>query len=73
MSVPLPLKTPAIELTRTGVLAAASIVVATCSVAVTLAVADGGGGADEPAAAKPGTAEPDAATPYHHRAMERRR
>lgn len=81
MSVPLPFKTPDIELTRTGVLAAASLLVATCSVAVTLAMADGGGlamadgggGADQPATAKPGTAEPDAATLYHHRAMERRR
>jgi|Tabmets5t2r1_1033131.scaffolds.fasta_scaffold23095_1 hypothetical protein len=50
MSAPLPLATPDIEITRTGVLATASLVVATFSVAVTLAVA-GGGGSDEPAAA----------------------
>ena len=76
MSAPLPLATPDIEITRTGVLAAASVVVATCSVAVTLAVAGGGGGTDEPAAAAgPRFAtgiSPDAATPYP-RAMQRRR
>jgi hypothetical protein len=66
-----------------------SVVVATCSVAVTLAVT-GGGGTDEPAAAagprfatgltppaapsvEPEIAKPDAATLYHHGAMERRR
>jgi hypothetical protein len=51
-----------------------SVVVATSSVAVTLAVAGGAGGTDAPAAAvKPETAQPDAATLYHHGAMERRR
>jgi hypothetical protein len=90
MSAPVPLYRPDIEITRTGMLAAASVVVATCSVAVTLAVT-GGGGSDEPAAAAgprfatgitspdrspaagPETAKPDAATPYHQRAMQRRR
>jgi hypothetical protein len=92
MSAPLPLNAPDIPITRTGVLAAASVLVATCSVAVTLAVTSGGGGTDAPAAdaaprsatgiteprspaagGKPEIAEPDAATLYHHRAMERRR
>jgi hypothetical protein len=91
MSAPVPLNTPDKPLTRTSVFAVASVVVATCSVAVTLAVTSGGGGTDEPAAAagprfatgiadrspaaggKPEIAEPDAATLYHHRAMERRR
>jgi hypothetical protein len=74
MSAPVPLHHPDIRITRTGLLAAASVVVATCSVAVTLAVA--GGGTDEPAAAVDSqveTAKPDAATLYHHGAMERRR
>ena len=74
MSAPVPLGSPDIRITRTGLLAAASVVVATCSVAVTLAVAGGGGGTGEPAtAAQPATAKPDAATLYHHGAMERRR
>jgi hypothetical protein len=91
MSAPVPIQTPDIKLTRTGLLAAASVVVATCSVAVTLAVTSGGGGTDEPAAAvgprfatgittpatpvtgEPEIARPDAATLYHHRAMERGR
>ncbi len=74
MSAPVPLNTPDISLTRTSVFAAVSVVVATCSVAVTLAVTSGGGGTDEPAAGgKPELADPDAATLYHHRAMERRR
>jgi hypothetical protein len=89
MSAPVPLDSPDIKITRSGLLAAVSVVVATCSVAVTLAVAGGGGGTDEPAAAagprfatgltppapaaKPETAQPDAATLYHHGAMERRR
>jgi hypothetical protein len=85
MSAPVPMGSPDIQITRTGLLAAASVVVATCSVAVTLAVA-GGGGTDEPAAAAgprfatgltppaaPETAKPDPATLYHHGAMERRR
>jgi hypothetical protein len=90
MSAPVPLNTPDVQVTRTGLLAAVSVVVATCSIAVTLAVAGGGGGSDEPATAagprfatgltspaaanaKPETAQPDAATLYHHGAMERRR
>jgi hypothetical protein len=76
MSAPLPLNAPHIPLPSTSVFAALSVVVATCSVAVTLAVTSGGGGAGEPGAAavpKPEIAEPDAATLYHHRAMERRR
>jgi hypothetical protein len=76
MSAPLPLYTPDIEITRTGLLATASVVVATCSVAVTLAVAGGGGvitSPDRSPAAGPETAKPDAATPYHQRAMQRRR
>jgi hypothetical protein len=91
MSAPVPLNTPDIQVTRPGLLAAVSVVVATCSVAVTLAVAGGGGGTDEPATAagprfatgitppaaaaqaKPEIAKPDAATLYHHGAMERRR
>lgn len=90
MSAPVPIGSPGIQITRSGLLAAVSVVVATCSIAVTLAVAGGGGGTDEPAAAagprfatgltppaapaaKPETAQPDAATLYHHGAMERRR
>jgi hypothetical protein len=86
MSAPVPMKSHDIELTRGGMLAAASVVIATCSVAVTLAVAGGGGGTDEPAAASGPrfatgitapetveTAQPDAATLYHHGVMERRR
>jgi hypothetical protein len=71
---PLPMNAPDIPITRTGVLAAASVAIATCSVAVTLAVTSGGGEAGEPAAGgMPETAKPDAATLYHHSAMERRR
>jgi hypothetical protein len=91
MSAPMPVHLPDIEITRSGMLAGTSVVLATLSVAVTLAVAGGGGGTDQPAAAagpkfatgltaagtvdtpKPETAKPDAATLYHHRAMERRR
>jgi hypothetical protein len=91
MNVPVPMNAPDIPITRTGVLAAASVVIASCSVAVTLAVTSGGGDTDQPAAAaprfatgitepgspaaggKPEIAKPDAATLYHHRAMERRR
>ena len=82
MSAPVPLNSPDMQITRSGLLAAVSVVVATCSVAVTLAVAGGGGGTDEPAAAAgprfatgltPPAAKPDAATLYHHGAMERRR
>jgi hypothetical protein len=74
MSAPVPLGSPGIQITRTGLLAAVSVVVATCSIAVTLAVAGGGGADGEPAAAaQPETAKPDAATLYHHGAMERRR
>jgi hypothetical protein len=90
MSAPVPLHPPDMRITRPGLLAAVSVVVATCSVAVTLAVAGGGGGTDEPAAAagprfatgltppaaaqlQTETAKPDAATLYHHGAMERRR
>ena len=73
MSAPVPLGSPGIQITRTGLLAAVSVVVATCSIAVTLAVA-GGGGTDESAPdGQPETAKPDAATLYHHGAMERRR
>lgn len=60
MSAPVPLHPPDMQITRTGLLAAVSVVVATCSVAVTLAVA--GGGTDEPAPATP-----------HHGDVERRR
>ena len=86
MSAPVPLNSPDMQITRSGLLAAVSVVVATCSVAVTLAVAGGGDGTDEPAAAAgprfatgltppaaPATAKPDAATLYPHGAMERRR
>jgi hypothetical protein len=51
MSAPVPLNPPDIQVTRTGLLAAVSVVVATCSIAVTLAVAGGGGGTDKPATA----------------------
>jgi hypothetical protein len=51
MSAPVPLYSPDVEVTRHGLLAAVSVVIATCSVAVTLAVAGGGGGTDEPATA----------------------
>jgi hypothetical protein len=74
MSAPLPLHSPDVHITRTGLLAAASVVVATCSVAATLAVA--GGGTDGRAAAANSqieTAKPDAAILYHHGAVERRR
>ncbi len=73
MNAPAPMNAPDIPFTRAGLLAAASVVIATCSVAVTLAVTSGGGGTDEPAATKPGAATPDAATPDRHRAMDRRR
>jgi hypothetical protein len=63
VSAPVPLHPPDVQITRTGLLAAVSVVVATCSVAVTLAVAGGGGGTDEPAAA----------TPSQQGDMERRR
>jgi hypothetical protein len=71
MSAPVPFHPPDIQVTRTGLLAAVSVVVATCSVAVTLAVT----GLTPPAApsVEPETAKPDAATLYHHGAMERRR
>jgi hypothetical protein len=51
MSAPVPLHQPDIQITRTGLLAGLSVVVATCSIAATLAVTGGGGGTDEPAAA----------------------
>ena len=72
MSAPVPVNTPDIQITRTGLLAAASVVIATTSVAVTLAVSTGGE-ADEPAAPSgtPATAQPDAAKTYHH-SIERR-
>jgi hypothetical protein len=73
MSAPVPFQPPEVGITRTGLLAAASVVVATCSVAVTLAVAGGGGDTGEPAAAGAESAKPDAATLYHDGAMERRR
>jgi hypothetical protein len=47
MSAPIPFTSPSFPLSRTGWLAAASVVVATTSVAVTLAVSTGGD--DEPA------------------------
>jgi hypothetical protein len=73
MSAPVPLNAPDMPLTRTGVLGVASVVIATCSVAVTLAVTSGGGTGEPAAGGKPGVAQPDAATLYHHGAMERRR
>jgi hypothetical protein len=51
MSAPIPLHQPDIQITRTGLLAGLSVAVATCSIAVTLAVTGGGGGTDQPAAA----------------------
>ena len=63
MSAPFPLHPPDVQITRTGLLAAVSVVVATCSVAVTLAVTGAAGGTDEP----------PAATPSQHGDMERRR
>jgi hypothetical protein len=51
MSAPVPFHTPDIQVTRTGLLAAVSVVIATCSIAVTLAVAGDGGGTGEPATA----------------------
>jgi hypothetical protein len=56
MSAPLPLNAPEIEFTRSGLLTAAGAALATCAVAVTLAVAGGGDAAD------PQTAKLDAAT-----------
>ena len=50
MSAPVPLHPPVIRITRTGLLAAVSVVIAALE-----------------------TAKPDAATLYHHGAMERRR
>jgi hypothetical protein len=68
MSAPVPLNAPEIEFTRGGLLTTAGALLATCAVAVTLAVAGGGG------AAKPATAKLDAATPGNHGVtMERRR
>jgi hypothetical protein len=69
MSAPLPLHAGTIPVTRTGLLAAASAVVATASVAVTLAVSTGGGAADAPSAdGQPAIAKPDGATLYHRSA-----
>jgi hypothetical protein len=55
MSAPIPLTTTRFPAGRTGLLAAASIVVATTSVAVTLAVSTGGD--DEPSPKPAGTAQ----------------
>jgi hypothetical protein len=67
MSAPLPLSAPNVRITRTGLAAAGSVVLASVSIAVTLAVSTGGS-ADEPAApgGAPTTAQPDAAKTYHH-------
>jgi hypothetical protein len=81
MSAPVPLHPPDLQITRSGLLAAVSVVVATCSIAVTLAVAGGGGGTDEPAAAagprfatgQAETAKPDGATHDQHGIVDRRR
>jgi hypothetical protein len=75
MSAPVPLNPPEIQITGSGLLAAASVVFATCSIAVALAVAGGGGGSDDPAtAAGPRFAtQADVATLDHHGVVERRR
>lgn len=70
MSAPVPLHPRDIEITRTGLLAAANVVMTICLIALVLAVA-ADSDTDEPAGAE--TAKPDAATPYHDGAMERRR
>jgi hypothetical protein len=72
MSAPVPLSAPTVRLSRTGLLAAASVILATGSVAVTLAVSSGGS-ADEPAAPSgtPATAQPDAAKSYAHSIPQR--
>jgi hypothetical protein len=69
VSAPVPLHPRDIQITRTGLLAAANMVMAICLIALVLAVTGGDSDTDEPGGA--GTA--DAATPYHDRAMERRR
>ena len=71
MSAPVPLHPRGIEITRTGLLAAANVVMAICLIALVLAVAAGDSDTDEAAGAE--TAKPDAATPYHDGTMERRR
>jgi hypothetical protein len=71
VTAPVPLHPRDIEITRTGLLAAANMVMAICSIALVLAVASGDSDTDEAAGAE--TAKQDAATPYHDGAMERRR
>jgi hypothetical protein len=73
MSAPVPMNAPDIEITRGGLVAAAGVVIATCSVAVTLAVAGGGGAAGTDDPRRPGIAQTDVATPSDHGVMERRR
>jgi hypothetical protein len=67
MSTTFPIRSGSLPVTRTRLLAAASVAVATASAIVTLAVT-AGGGAESPAAptGQPATAKPDAATIYHH-------
>jgi hypothetical protein len=71
MSAPVPLHPRDIQITRIGLLAAANVVMAICLIALALAVAAGDPDTGEPAGAE--IAKPDAATPYHNGAMERRR
>jgi hypothetical protein len=71
VSAPVPLHPRDIEITRSGLLAAANVVMAICLIALVVAVAAGDSDTDEPAGAE--TAKSDAATPYHDGAMERRR
>jgi hypothetical protein len=68
MSAPIPMSAPDIPVSRTGLLAAASAVIAAGSVAVTIAVTTSGATNDGPAQrfAQPATAQPDAAKLYHH-------
>jgi hypothetical protein len=74
MSAPLPMGAGRIPVTRTGLLAGASAVLATASVAVTLAVSTGGDAAEAPAAPRDLPAietssqpiVPSAAEQFHH-------
>ena len=71
MSAPIPLHPREIQITRTGLLAAANVVMAICLIAVAVAAASSDRATGERAGAK--AANPAPATPYHDGAMERRR
>jgi hypothetical protein len=71
MSAPIPLHPREIQITRTGLLATANVVMAICLVALALSVAAGDRDTDERAGTE--TTKPDVPTPTTDGAMERRR